>query len=210
MTRERRGTAGVVATVNEAAFVAGVTRHAVNQAIDRREIRSWRTRRKTDRHERAIGGPELIYLRVHAHLSPRARKAVYQQLSRASMETMPHSIALEGGGKLDLSDVVAQVQDRLSEINRIRCHVEENPDIRGGEPVFRGTRIPVHMIADFLNQDVPREELLEDYPALSHESLDIALRYVELYPRRGRPRQAPWRIQMPTHVFRPGDLGGER
>jgi uncharacterized protein (DUF433 family) len=210
MTAEKHESAGVLATVNEAAFVAGVSRHAVNQAIDRREIRSRRMRRKVNRSGRAIGGPELIYLRVHSHLSPRTRKAVYQQLSGESMETIPRSIALEGGGKLDLADVVDQVLDRLSELDRLKSRVEENPNIRGGEPVFRGTRIPVHMIADFLGQGVPREELLEDYPALTDESLDVAGRYAELYPRRGRPRQAPWRIQMPTHVFRADDLSDER
>jgi uncharacterized protein (DUF433 family) len=72
--------------------------------------------------------------------------------------------------------------------------------------VFRGTRIPVHMIADFGAAGVPREELLEDYPALTGESLEIATRYTQLYPRRGRPRQAPWRTGEPTHVFAAGDL----
>ena len=206
---ERREGGGIMATVNEAAFVAGVSRQAVNQAIDRREIRSWRMQRSTDPPGRAVGAPELIYLSVYIHLSPRARKEVYQELSGAKIEEMPRFILLMGGAKLDLGDVLASVQEKLSELERINSHVEENPSIRGGEAVFRGTRIPVHMIADFLRQGVPREEILEDYPAITEESLEIAVRYAELNPRRGRPRQAPWQTQEPTHVFRPEDLRGD-
>jgi uncharacterized protein (DUF433 family) len=205
---ERREGGGIVATVNEAAFVAGVSRQAVNQAIDRGEIHSWILRRETDVPGRAVGAPELIYLRVYLFLSPRARKAVYQELSGTSIEAMPRRIVFEGGGRLDLEDVVSSVQEKLTELDRIKNNIEENPGIRGGEAVFRGTRIPVHMIADFLKQEIPRDEILEDYPALAPESLDIALRYTELYPRKGRPRQAPWHAQDPTHVFRPEDLRG--
>lgn len=204
--KERRRAGGVVATVNEAAFIAGITRHAVNQAIDRREIRSWRMRRKTDPPGRAVGDPELVYLHVHIHLSPRARKQVYEQISGTTIAAMPQVIEFSGGLKLDLADAVAEVQKKLDELDRIKFQVEENPAIRGGEAVFRGTRIPVHMIADFLKQGVLREEILEDYSALTEESLDVAVRYAELYPRRGRPRQAPWRAQEPTHVFRAEDL----
>lgn len=203
---ERRRATELVATVNEAAFVAGVSRHAVNQAIDRREIRSRRLRRKTDLPGRAIGGPELIYLRVHIHLSSRGKKEVYRQLAGLTIDTMPAVIEFSGSVKLDLRETLADVQSKLDELVRIKSQVEENPEIRGGEPVFRGTRIPVHMIADFVAGGVPHEELLEDYPALDQESLEIATQYAELYPRRGRPRQAPWRSGEPTHVFGAEDL----
>lgn len=203
---ERRRTTEIVVTVNEAAFVAGVSRHAVNQAIDRREIRSRLLRRKTDRAGRGVGGPEIIYLRLHIHLSPKGKKEVYRQIAGLSIDAMPRVIEFPGALKLDLQDALDDVQHRLGELERIKSQVEENPEIRSGEPVFRGTRIPVHMIADFIAAGTPREELLEDYPALTGESLDVAIQYVQLYPRRGRPRQAPWRTGEPTHVFRAGDL----
>lgn len=203
---ERRRATEVVATVNEAAFVAGVSRHAVNQAIDRREIRSWSLKRSTDRPGRAVGGPELIYLRLQMHLSPKGKKEVYRQIVGLAIEAMPPVIEFPGALKLDLRDTLANVQHKLEELARIKSQVEENPEIRGGEPVFRGTRIPVYMIADFLLAGIPTEELLEDYPSLTEESLEIAAQYTQLYPRRGRPRQVPWRTGEPTHVFRAEDL----
>lgn len=203
---ERRMEPIEATTVNEAAFVAGVSKHTVNQAIDRREIRARRLRRKSDPQGRTVGGPELVYLRVHNLLSSGARKEVYRRLCGLRMDAMPTVIEMPGAVKLDLRDTLADVRARLDELARIKNRVEENPEIRGGEPVFRGTRIPVHLIASFLEQGVQREELLEDYPALSPECLEIATRYAGLYPRRGRPRQAPWRSQEPTHVFRAEDL----
>jgi uncharacterized protein (DUF433 family) len=203
---ERRQATEVAATVNEAAFVADVSRHAVNQAIDRREIRTRPLRRKSDPPGRAVGGPELIYLRIHIHLSPKARRELYRQLAGLSMDAIPVVIEFPGALKLDLRDTLTDVRGKLAELGRIKAEVEENPGIRGGEPVFRGTRIPVHMIADFLAAGIPHDELLEDYAALTEESLEIAAQYARLYPRRGRPRQAPWRTGEPTHVFRAEDL----
>lgn len=207
-SRERRQEASVATTVNEAAFVAGVSKHAVNQAIDRGEIRTRKLRRKTDPASRALGGPELVYMRVHKPLSSRARKEVYRRISGLSIETVPSVIEMDGRVKLDIREPVAEVRVRLEELARIKSQVEVDPKIRGGEPVFRGTRIPVHMIADFLARGVPSAEILEDYPALWEEALEIAKQYAELYPQRGRPKQTLWRSQKPTRVFRPDELHG--
>src|SRR3712207_7519252 len=49
----------------------------------------------------------------------------------------------------------------------------------------------------------PYTTLFRSYPALAPDALEIATRYVELYPRRGRPRQAPWHAQEPTHIVHP-------
>jgi uncharacterized protein (DUF433 family) len=206
--KEHRLESSVVATVNEAAFVAGVSKHAVNQAIDRGEIRTRPLRRRTGPVSRALGGPELVYMRVHKPLSSQARKEVYRRISGLSIESVPQVIEMEGQVKLDIRGPVAEVRARLEELARIKSQVEVDPEIRGGEPVFRGTRIPVHMIADFLARGVPPAEILEDYPALGEESLELAKRYAELYPQRGRPKQAPWRSQKPTHVFRSDELHG--
>lgn len=207
---EQREEAEVSATVNEAAFVSGVSRQTVNQAIDRGEIRTRRLRSETDASGRTVGVAELIYLHVADYLSTKGRRTVYKKLTRfnVDLESVPPAIELEGGVRLDITASVAEIRARLDELSRIKRVVEENQEIRGGEAVFRGTRIPVQMIADFVRQGIPAEEILEDYPALTRESLEIAGRYVELYPRRGRPRQAPWRAQEPTHVINPEDPRG--
>jgi uncharacterized protein (DUF433 family) len=68
------------------------------------------------------------------------------------------------------------------------ARVEIDPDVRGGEPVFCGTRIPVYTIARKMELGSKKDELLEDYPKLREQDLELARRYSKLYPRRGRPR----------------------
>ncbi|MEO6637764.1 MAG: DUF433 domain-containing protein [Ginsengibacter sp.] len=40
-------------------------------------------------------------------------------------------------------------------------------DIQGGEPVFKGTRVPVESLFDHLEAGVSLDEFLEDFPTVS-------------------------------------------
>lgn len=42
-------------------------------------------------------------------------------------------------------------------------YVERNPAIMGGEPVIRGTRVPVRTVAGLIEQGESREIMREDY-----------------------------------------------
>lgn len=79
------------------------------------------------------------------------------------------------------------------ELDHTRSFVVLDPAVRAGEPVVRGTRIEVRTLADLARQGASREELLEDFPALTPESLDAALLHARSHPRPGRPRNAPWK-----------------
>ena len=61
------------------------------------------------------------------------------------------------------------------EINEI-INVDE--EILGGQPVFRGTRVPVESLFDHLEAGVSLDEFLDDFPTVSKEQavalLDIA------------------------------------
>lgn len=89
---------------------------------------------------------------------------------------------------------------RLSSTQRRRTwrYVSVRPDVRAGEPVVRGTRVPVHLLADLVNQGASREGLLEDYPAVSAQALDAALHYARLHPERGPSQPPPWRGTSPV------------
>jgi uncharacterized protein (DUF433 family) len=70
--------------------------------------------------------------------------------------------------------------------------VVEDPEIRGGEPCIKGTRIGVYEIADMLDQGASEAEILEGYPSLKRYQLELAKTYAQAYPRRGRPPSHPW------------------
>jgi uncharacterized protein (DUF433 family) len=44
-----------------------------------------------------------------------------------------------------------------------------DPDILGGNPVFKGTRVPVRTLFEYLENDYSLEEILECFPSLSRE-----------------------------------------
>ena len=44
-----------------------------------------------------------------------------------------------------------------------------DPDILGGTPVFRGTRVPVNSLFEYLERDYTLEEFLECFPSVTRE-----------------------------------------
>ncbi len=49
----------------------------------------------------------------------------------------------------------------------VRDVVQRSPDILNGTPVFRGTRVPVQTMFDYLEADQPLSEFLDDFPTVS-------------------------------------------
>ena len=53
--------------------------------------------------------------------------------------------------------------------------VHSDPEISGGTPVFRGTRVPVRSLFDHLEQGVTVHKFLDDFPSVSKEQALAAL-----------------------------------
>ena len=53
--------------------------------------------------------------------------------------------------------------------------VHSNPNISGGTPVFRGTRVPVQSLFDYLEGGETLDEFLEQFPSVSKEQARAAL-----------------------------------
>lgn len=184
-TVDRGGGGEMVVTVNEAAYVAGVSAKVVNQAIDREHIRARELRDR--RGARGVSASDMLFLCVHQVLAPELRRKLYQALQGKNLGDVPRRIEMNRV-VLDLEQPIREVGERLQLLRRIRERVETDPEVRGGEPVFRGTRTPVYAIARKIELGSSRDELREDYPHLEEDDFDLAVRYAELHPRRGRPR----------------------
>ncbi len=192
---ERR-TSGPGLSPREAAFVTGLSEKTINQAIDRAEVEPLPTRR-VDGRERMLPFPELVYLRLRGQvgrlLSPEGKRKLRQQLGEAAGNPDHPEVVHIGALEVNVAPEVTWLKERLAEMERLWSYVTIDPAVRAGEPVVRGTRIPVHVLGDLAAQGAPTEELLEDYPSLTAESLQAALAWVRMYPRRGRPPRAPWK-----------------
>ena len=53
--------------------------------------------------------------------------------------------------------------------------IVKDPNILGGEPVFRGTRVPFKALIDYLEGGETVDQFLEQYPSVSHELAIAAL-----------------------------------
>ncbi|MGB6535776.1 MAG: DUF433 domain-containing protein [Xanthobacteraceae bacterium] len=49
--------------------------------------------------------------------------------------------------------------------------VSRDPEIMGGAPVFRGTRVPVQTLLDYLEVGDSIDEFLEGFPSVTREQV---------------------------------------
>lgn len=130
---------------------------------------------------------------------PELRREVFDALATAPR----NRISLEGGFlTIDLREPRRELATSLRTLRRIRELVVSDPDILGGDPVFRGTRVPVHLIATLLGQGSSEADLLEAYPRLTAALVHLAPIYAAAYPLRGRPRSQPWHDRPPVQTTR--------
>jgi uncharacterized protein (DUF433 family) len=52
-----------------------------------------------------------------------------------------------------------------------------DPAVLVGKPVIRGTRLAVEFLLDLLAEGWTHQQVLENYPQLSHEDIQAALHY---------------------------------
>ncbi|WP_456393423.1 DUF433 domain-containing protein [Persephonella sp.] len=62
-------------------------------------------------------------------------------------------------------------------------YIKRDPKICGGRPVFKGTRIPIYLILDYLSAGESIEEILENYPQLSPEAILETIKYASQYTK---------------------------
>jgi uncharacterized protein (DUF433 family) len=60
-------------------------------------------------------------------------------------------------------------------MSKTQSAVVKDQNILGGEPVFRGTRVPFKVLTDYLEGGNTLEQFLEQYPTVSRELAISAL-----------------------------------
>jgi len=55
--------------------------------------------------------------------------------------------------------------------------IESNPEILGGKPIIKGTRIPVSLIYELIGLNYSIEQILEEYP---HLERSIIIKILEI------------------------------
>jgi uncharacterized protein (DUF433 family) len=189
-------------TPTQVSAITGLPLPAVHKAIEYRLVRPKRVREGHLVH-RVLSRAQAVYLRMEAKGLRLLPLAARRQVARA-VEQDPQIDAMfvsEGSVILIQCKSARKEVDtglrRLAEATRM---VESDPEIMRGAPVYRGTRIPVHAIADMLSQGASVAEILEGYPALTCEKVELTPMYVKAFPLRGRPGSRSWATRPPRRV----------
>jgi len=186
-------------TPAEAAVLTGLPLKAVNNAIDKKTVSAV----ASEEGGRLIDARALVSLSIERRLSDRIAPELRRQVFDALAEAPRNVVSLEGGlVKIDLREPRRELATSLRELRRAKRLVVSDPEIIGGDPVFRGTRVPVHVVAELVAKGSTQAELLEGYPRLTAEMIRLAPIYAAAYPLRGRPRSQPWRDQNPLRYSR--------
>jgi uncharacterized protein (DUF433 family) len=186
-------------TPSEAAVVSGVPVKTVHREIDEGPLKP---RRRRPGSKRALREQDLFYLAAAKGLDTRLVQLtsegkvklhdaiiVYWRSKKPAKKELP---VFGGRLLLDLNLVLEEVRSRLERLERSRRMVAEDSEIRGGEPCIRGTRVGVYELASMLAKGASEEEILEGYPSLKREQLELAKIFAQAYPRKGRPPRHPW------------------
>jgi uncharacterized protein (DUF433 family) len=181
-------------TPAQASAITGLPLAAVHKAIDSHLIRP-RSARSGATVRRLLTKEQLIYLQLEAEglrlLPVGTRREIAESIRRApKSEKLP--VAKGAALLIEIGTARRAVESQLKQLARMAKMVVSDPEIMRGTPVFKGTRIPVDLVADMLAQGATAEEILEGYPTLSKGTIAIAPLYMRAFPRRGRPSRRPW------------------
>jgi uncharacterized protein (DUF433 family) len=186
-------------TPSQVSAVTGLPLPAVHKAIEHKLIRPKRVR-EGHSVQRLLSRSQAVYLRMEATGLRSLPLPARRQVARA----VEHDPGIDAMFISEGSVILIQCKSarkeveagfrRLAEATRM---VESDREIMRGAPVYKGTRIPVHTIADMLSQGATVAEILEGYPALTREKVELAPMYAKAFPRRGRPVIRPWAKRPP-------------
>ena len=189
-------------SANEAAALAGVDVRDVHRAFDEHLL-----------PETLLGGvgssrqvvrpavPLLAFYFGTAHvLQAEARKAVIRRVASGgrtgalrrvtALTRRPHLLPIGNGVSADLAPFITETEVRARKLEEARGMVVRDPDVLGGtEPVIRGTRIPVHDVAAAVGAGLSVPDILESYPGLTAEQVELAALYASVERPRGKPRR---------------------
>jgi uncharacterized protein (DUF433 family) len=69
---------------------------------------------------------------------------------------------------------------RFVEMDVLNQLITKHPDVLGGTPVFRGTRVPFQNLLDYLEAGQTIDEFLDDFLTVTRQIAVEALEYVKV------------------------------
>lgn len=188
-------------TINEAAHLAGVSPKLIEKSVESGILRAEKVldilTRRTTRRLPLAAVPYLSAINDEwLRDLPIARKRrFWMLLSRHRLAAGARLVELHLNEKITL-DMEGLAGNRTRDALTYRMardeHLFSDPEILGGTPVIRGTRLTVYAILGRLEGGDTLADLSEDYPGIHETAFAAAETYARTHPLRGRPSGRPW------------------
>ena len=175
-------------TANEAACVTKVPLKQVHRIIDSGLLGDTV---RTKQGARVISKHALIGLKLAHEMTGLLTLDSRRQLVRHVLDDPEVRIIRRDAVSIHLHPMKNDVKRGVTSLEKAKKMIATDKGILGGTPCFKGTRIPVHDIAEMLVNEDDVAVVLAAYPRLKERQVTAAATYAEAYPRRGRPRQQP-------------------
>lgn len=184
-------------SAREVAELANVPVRAVDKAIEEKVLAGIRSGARGRRRMLPLHAVPYtaIVARLPVTLSLAAKRDLARTLGKRCLDRMTtEPLEIAPAVTVDLSALVgSDLAERAARYGRAReDYIEINPDIMGGTPVLRGTRITVYSLLGRLDGGDSIDDILEDNPHLTRESVETAALYARTHPLVGRPGGRPW------------------
>jgi uncharacterized protein (DUF433 family) len=190
-------------TPSEAAVVANVTVRNINRAIDEAILPKRFFRVKDGGRWVKSDACAFVYFYFHtaARLTAEERTRVIHSFAGAAKRPKAGSwVFRDDFMTLNFDRFVEETAARHATLRRARERVVEDPDILGGAPTLKGTRISVYDIAAAVAAGATEARLQAAYPMLDDDDIELATLYAEANPARGRPKR-PAALPVGAEVF---------
>ena len=184
--------------LTEAAVVAHVGLREVNRAIDERILPEWFVSTDDGRRVAATACPLIsFYFNSAKRLTSEERLSAIKEAGSRLHRFRAHAFASlieedwtvrDDFLTIDFAPFLRRANVRMERLEAARDMVVSDPDVLGGAPVLRGTRVPVHDVAASVAAGLPIDRILAAYPSLDADKIELATIFAEANPARGRPR----------------------
>ena len=182
-----------VLSPNEAACVTGVPLKQVHRIIDAGVLNGAASGGKRARAIRLEG---LVGLKLAHETTGLLTLDGRRRLVRNLLDYPDAGEARERDVSVDLRAMKDEVQKGLSTLAQARAAIVCDDAVMSGTPCLKGTRIPVHDIAEMLTNGDSARAISEAYSQISEAQVELAAFFACAYPRRGRPVRKPfWRAR---------------
>ncbi len=170
-------------------------------SVVRKAVTAGRIPARTDRrsHRRRLDGAALLAFALVQALPQELRVSpadAYRLLKQSGLSSSEMTGELKIGDlvRIDAGKALAPARQRIRLYERARDLIVSDPDIMGGSPTIRGTRITAQVILGRLEAGDTIASILDDYPYLDQETVEAAALFAKANPPRGRPAGKLWNL----------------